>query len=143
MSEWRYGYGWSERELEERFEKARSASLNFPLEGPESQAGKNWRRYYSESIIAREKPGPPEENGAFHLAWKAITEYQFSDPGIVTGHLRPKEPLRGRTMLLEIKIHGLRYLCPVRVGAVRETVSETQTQHGFRYDTVEGHFEIG
>lgn len=143
MAEWRYGLGWSERELEERLARARESKLNFPLSGPESQEGKNWRRYYSESVIAREKPGPPEAGGKFDLAWKAIKEYQFSDPGIVVGHFNPKDPLRGRTMLLEIKVYGLRYLCGVRVGAVRENKGEKETQYGFRYDTIDGHIEIG
>lgn len=143
MAEWRYGRSWSERELEERLARARKLPLNFPLVGPDSQQGSNWRRYYSESIIAREKPGAPEEGGAFFTAWKAITEYQFSDPGIVVGHFQPKDPLKDRTMLLEIKIFGLRYLCGVRIGAVRELKKENETQYGFRYDTLDGHLEVG
>lgn len=143
MTEWRFGHGWSENELEQRLDLARNAPLNFPLTGPESQDGKNWRRYYSESIIARENPGMPEENGAFALAWKAIKEYQFSDPGIVVSHFNPKDPFKGRTLLLEIKAYGLHYLCGARIGAIRETADDKQTQYGFRYDTIDGHIEVG
>ena len=63
MAEWRYGRGWNERELEERIDALKGMLINFPLNGPESQFGRNWRRYYSESIIGIEKPGLPEPRG--------------------------------------------------------------------------------
>lgn len=141
MAEWRFGRGWTERELERKLAVLEGVGLNFPFEGPESQQGTNWRRYYSESIVAREKPGPPGDD--FRLAWKAISEYQFSDPAIVTGHFKPSAPLKGRTMLLEIKVWGLRYLCGVRVCDVLQRETADETQYGWRYDTLEGHFEIG
>ncbi len=141
MTEWRFGRGWSERELEDRFNKLDRMNLNFPLGGPDGPEGKNWSRYYSESIIAIESPGRP--GVAFEIAWKAISEYQFSDPGIVVGHFRPKEPLENRNMLLELKVLGLRYLCGARVGAVRKREENEETQWGFRYDTLESHIEIG
>ena len=143
MAEWRYGRGWSERELRERLESLKKVERNFPDTGPESQAGTNWRRYYSESIIAIEKPGPPEKGGAFDLAWKAVSEYQFSEPTIVTGHFNPQDELKGRSILLEIKVLGLRYLCGVRIGELHNQTTEHETQSGWRYDTLQGHFEIG
>lgn len=143
MAEWRFGRGWNTKELEERLEHARTLGYNFPLVGPESQEGSNWDRYYSESVIGSEEPGAPKDGGAFQVAWKAITEYQFSDPGIVMGHFDPKDPLKGRSMLLEIKVFGLRYLCGVRVSDVKKTEEEGQTRWGFRYDTLDGHIEVG
>lgn len=143
MAEWRFGKGWTEKELEERLSALSRMNLNFPLSGPESQEGKNWKRYYSESIVAREKPGAPEKDGPFLLAWKAITEYQFSDPGIVVGHFRPKDPLEKRNILLEIRVLGLKYLCGARIGKVQQKASATETQYGFRYDTLENHLEVG
>lgn len=143
MAEWRFARGWTESELEKRLDALKSESLNFPFDGPESQAGKNWHRYYSESVIAVENPGPPQDFGPFRAAWKGIIEYQFSDPGIVVGHYRPHDPLEGRNMLLELKVLGLRYLCGARVGDVRKTTSYDETQWGFRYDTLQSHLEIG
>lgn len=143
MAEWRFGYGWNTKELEARLAKARGYTYNFPLEGPESQAGPNWERYYSESVIATERPGPPVKGGAFEVARHAISEYQFSDPDIVAGHMDPRDALKGRTMLLEVKVLGLRYLCAVRVSDVREEKSAGETRFGFRYDTLEGHLEVG
>ncbi len=144
MAEWRLGRGWSDEELAKRLDALRSVSTNFPAEGPGSQMiGDKWRRYYTESEIGMEDPGPPQPNGAFETAWKAITEYQFSDPEIVTAHFDPKDELEGRTMLLELKVLGLRYLCGTRVTAVQRKQSDEETIYGFRYDTLEGHIEVG
>ena len=143
MAEWRLGLPWSNYELERRLKALKKVGNNFPESGPESQEGENWRRYYSESIIAREPAGPPVAGGPFNVAWTAIEQYQFSDPGIVQGHFDPKDPVEGRTMLLELKILGLKYLCGVRIGAVRSADDETQTERAFRYDTLEGHIEVG
>jgi Domain of unknown function (DUF1990) len=144
VAEWRFGFGWSDKELEERLEKLRKAPNNFPLEGPESQqVGEKWRRYYTEAIIGSEAPGKPVPGGAFEIAWKAVSEYQFSDPGIVVGHFNPRDPIEGRTMALELKVLGLHYLCGVRIGAVRQYDNEEETVSAFRYDTLEGHIEVG
>ena len=143
MAELRFGYGWTDKELIARLDKLKRASTNFPWEGPDSQLGKNWRRYYTESVVGRETPGPVVPGGSFELAKKAISEYQFSDPGIVMGHFDPKDPVDGRTMVLEIKILGLHYLCGVRIGALKDSGDEDKTTFGFRYDTLEGHLEIG
>lgn len=139
--EWRFGRGWSDSELNARLNDLHAVDIGFPLTGPESQEGTNWRRYYSESIIAKENPGTPGK--AFDIAWKAITEYQFSDPGIVMGHFRSGQPLLHRSMLLEIKVLGLRYLCGARVGAVRNHSDAEKTEFGFRYDTLKNHIEVG
>jgi uncharacterized protein (UPF0548 family) len=141
MAEWRYAIGWTEQELEKRLAQVKQAGLNFPPTGPDSQYGSRWNRYYSESPIGREAKGPPRET--FAVAWKAVSEYQFSAPDIVVAHFHPKDPLRGRTMLLELKVLGLRYLCGVRVGSVRKRESENQTELAYRYDTLEGHIETG
>lgn len=143
MAELRIGHGWTDKELAARLIEFRKRGNNFPLSGPESQAGTDWRRYYTEAVIGREAPGPIVPGGAFEIAKKAVASYQFSDPAIVTGHFSPHDPVEGRTMALEIKIFGLHYLCGVRIGAVREDNSDHESVFAFRYDTLEGHMEIG
>ncbi len=144
MAELRIGRGWSNEELDQRLKSLRKVETNFPSEGPESQAtGTNWRRYYTESVIGQEAPGEVVPGGSFEIAKKAVAEYQFSDPDIVTGHFSPKDPVEGRTMALEIKIFGLHYLCGVRIGAVQATEDDKEVVWAFRYDTLEGHFEVG
>jgi uncharacterized protein (UPF0548 family) len=143
VAELRIGRGWTDKELEERLAALRKAGTNFPLEGPESQAGHDWRRYYTESVIGKETPGAVVPGGAFEIAHRAIAEYQFSDPDIVTGHFSPRDPVDGRTMALEIKIFGLHYLCGVRISAVRSNEDRNEVTWAFRYDTLEGHMEVG
>lgn len=143
MAELRLAHGWTDEELKDRLARLRRANTNFPWDGPDSQLGQNWRRYYTESVVGRETPGPIVKGGAFEIAKKAISEYQFSDPRIVVGHFDPKDPVHGRTMALEIKVLGLRYLCGVRIGAIKESSDAETTTFGFRYDTLEGHLEIG
>lgn len=143
MAEIRIARGWTNEELEERLKILRAASTNFPCQGPESQTGSNWQRYYTESVVGKEAPGNVVPEGAFEVAKKAIGEFQFSDPGIVLGHFNPKDPVEGRTMALEIKIFGLHYLCGVRITDTRENKSDKETSFAFRYDTLEGHMEVG
>jgi uncharacterized protein (UPF0548 family) len=142
-AEWRFGRGWSERELASRLERFRQADVNFHVEGARIPAGPQWKRYYTQAIIAHEKAGPPEPGGAFEKAWKLIESYQFSDPGIVRAHYDNREPLVGRTMLLELQVMGFRFLCGTRVAFDRSFKTESETSLGYRYDTLEGHIEAG
>lgn len=61
--------------------------------------------------MAREGPG----EDIFTRACQAVASYEFSVPDIVEAHFQPDSPLLLRRMLLEIKVLGLRYLCPVIV----------------------------
>ena len=142
MAEWRFGRGWSEQALERRLAEARDRPRNFDPSSEMSPAT-GWRRHASETLIARERTGPPEPGGDFERAWEAVTRYEFSDPHTVRGHFEPDVPLEGRAMLLELKVLGLRFLTAVRVGAVRHEREETQTVRGYRYDTLHGHIESG
>jgi uncharacterized protein (UPF0548 family) len=93
--------------------------------------------------LGYEPPGPPRPDGLFARAKQAIVNYDFSDPRIAVGHFDPQAPLQNRDMLLEIKAFGLRFLGGVRVHTVRDEQDEQRTSFGFRYDTLEGHFEQG
>ena len=147
MAEWRIGRGWTEAELEEHLDRAQTLGRNF-TDPPEALTrARGWRHYFSESVVAREPPGPP--SGAFTRGRVAVAAYAFSDPRIVIGHFDPDVPLLGRVMLLEMRaLRVLHYLGGVVVGAVRdeavrdETGAE-ETVFGYRYDTLEGHIECG
>lgn len=152
MAEWRFHRRWSDQELKAHLRVLRKADINFrsaaeavasarALRDP--NASPSWRRYYTEAVIAHETPGPPVENGPFEHAWSAIQDYEFSDPTIVTAHYDPGDPLLDRTMILEIHIFGLHYLCGVRINFERKIDEPHRTVRGFRYDTLEGHFEMG
>jgi uncharacterized protein (UPF0548 family) len=147
MAEWRFGRGWSETELESRLEVARKLEVNISETDPALQGAHSvsppWKRYYSEAVVGLEKPGKPESGGVFERLWDLIKNYEFSDPGIVRAHFDPRDPLLGRTMLLEIQVLGLRYLCASRITLDRDRSTEHRTVKGFRYDTLKGHIERG
>lgn len=143
MAEWRFLRGWTEAELETRLNALEQAPLNFaaPLE---DLPGNRWRRYFTEAVIAQEPPGAPAPGGAFAKAWLAVLDYQFSDPSIVKAHFDPRSPFEGRTLLLELRIFGLHFLCGTRITRLTErTDPGVCTERGFRYDTLAGHFEVG
>ena len=142
MAEWRIGRGWSPAELERAAQEALGWDRNFDPDA-RMTPDEGWRHYTSETVIAREGPGPPAADGPYERAWSAIVRYEFSNPRIVRGHFDPAAPLGGRLMLLELQALRLHFLVPVRVGPVRDDQDELQTVRGYRYETLQGHIESG
>lgn len=136
-TEWRLGRGWSSAELKQRMNALGSLSRNFDAREDELTADHGWHHWYSEAIIAREKP---HEHDCFERAKVALANYEFSDPEIVVAHFDPTTELLGRRILLEIQAVKLHYLCPALVTQVRD---EEHAVFGFRYDTLVGHIECG
>lgn len=134
MSEWRLFKGWTAEELRERLQRLSSAQVNFNGTEEELTGEQGWNHYHSEAVILAHS-----DNTSFQRARVALANYQFSDPRIVVAHFDPKGSLLGRRILLEIRVLGLRYLCPALVTNVRDEASV----YGFRYDTLEGHIERG
>jgi len=140
MAEWRYLRGWSDDEVAARLERSEALPLNFSVDDPLTIEN-GWNHVRSHATIAREAPGPPAE--AFGRAWRAITVFEHSDPRIVVGHFRADVPLERRRILLQLQVFGLRFLCPARVGSVREESDGAVTRRGFTIETLEGHIERG
>ncbi|WP_434389132.1 DUF1990 family protein [Melittangium boletus] len=142
--EWRWKSGWSDPELLARLGRATTLPLNFVGEEKGMTAENGWSVVESQAVIGVDKPGPPQGEDGFALLKHAVTELGFSDPRIVRGHFDSAMPLLGRPMLLELRpLRFLRYLCPVRVRAVRSEQDETHTAYGFSIDTLAGHVESG
>jgi uncharacterized protein (UPF0548 family) len=134
MSEWRLFKGWTPEELRERLERLTPVPVNFKGSEEQLTGAEGWNHYHSEAVIVTHG-----DDTSFQRARVALANYQFSDPSIVVAHFDPKAALLGRRILLEIKVFGLRYLCPALVTNVRDEA----TAYGFRYDTLEGHIERG
>ncbi len=143
MSEWRLGHGWTDRELEERLERARTLPLSFNERYDQMTPERGWNQYHSEAVIARERPGAPVPDGAFERACELINDYAFSDPKIVTAHFAPKSILLNRPLLLEIQVLRIHFISGVRITKVRSERGRHKSVYGFRYDTLEGHLECG
>src|SRR5687767_2628646 len=106
-TEWRFLRGWSEDELKQRLAAAQVAPRNFDEADREMSIERGWGRHFSEAVIGKEAPGRPVPGGAFERAWRATSDYLFSDPRIVKGHFDAATPLLGRRMLLEARVWGL------------------------------------
>jgi uncharacterized protein (UPF0548 family) len=143
MAEWRFGRGWTDAELAERLAAARASRRNFDETEEGMTPERGWSRHYSCAVIGREGAGRPEPDGAFARAWPLVERYAFSDPRIAKGHFDAAAPLHGRVMLVEVRVLRLRYLGAVVVSAVRDESDDERSVRGFRYDTLEGHFERG
>ena len=142
MAEWRFGRGWTDEELIVRLQRARASGRNFDVT-EEMTPERGWSRHYSKAVIAREAQGPPQPGGAFDRTRPLIERYAFSDPRIVKAHYDAAAPFLGRVMLLEAQVLGLHYLGATVVSVLRDDREATQSVHGFRYDTLAGHFERG
>lgn len=144
MADLRIGRSWSEKELHVRLRALEERALNFS-DPPEHLTLENgWNHYFSEAVVAFEDPGPPVPDGPFERGCTAVEGYTFSDPRIVIGHFDPDAPLLGRRMLLEMRaLRVVRYLAGVVIGATRSESTDHETVFGFRYDTLDGHIEMG
>ncbi|MCP3136749.1 DUF1990 family protein [Pyxidicoccus xibeiensis] len=145
MIEWRWLSGWTEEELVPRLQRARGLDRNFPDRSDEMTLDAGWSQVRSEGVLGREAQGPPRPDGLFERARQVLETFDFSDPRIVRWHFTAEEPLRGRTVLLELKSLGqkLRYLCAVRVGGTRLEHGEKCSIYGFSFETLSGHIEAG
>jgi uncharacterized protein (UPF0548 family) len=94
-----------------------------------------------------ETPGPPSPGGSWEVARHLMRHYKIADPSIVRAFYDDREPLEGRTMLLELRFWRLRFPVGVRVGDVYDDLREVSGRParvaGWNYRTLEGHLEIG
>ncbi len=143
MALWRFGSPWPEETLRACLRELSNHKLNFDVPLDQMTPERGWTVDGVDEPIAVEPPGPPLEQGPFANARRALISYRFSDRRIVVGHFNPNAPLKGRNMLLEIKVFGLRFLNGVRVTTVRDETDGQRTSFGYRYDTLNGHIEQG
>jgi hypothetical protein len=121
-----------------------------PARAPETGSANvegSWHVDSATTVIGQEGPGPPEDDGAWQLGCRLVSQYEFADARILRGvYLRGRE-LLGRDMLLEARFFGLRFYVGVRVTGVID--EERATDHGparvwgWSYQTLEGHLEQG
>lgn len=140
VTPYRFGSAYRADELRLELRALQRCPANLPADFAESE---RFSTHYSQAIVAQELTGLPQPEGAYEQACQLIARYEFSDPRIVTGHFDSAQPLLGRTMLLEMRAFGFRFLGGVRVTAVRNRQTRDRSSFGFRYDTLSGHLECG
>jgi uncharacterized protein (UPF0548 family) len=128
--------------------RLRGRALNFDPEHCDRHVPENG--WHVDDLCVRlppEPPGPPLEGGSWETARRLMRGYEFADPSIVRAIYDPDEPLERRTMLLEVRFHGLRFHSAVRVARVYDD-ERSQSERpvrvwGWAYQTLEGHLEMG
>jgi uncharacterized protein (UPF0548 family) len=134
--------------LRDVLERLRRTPLNFDPVGSRPHTRENgWHVDDFVRALPPERPGSPEPHGSFEIAKGLLTEYAMAPPETVRPFFDSAEPLGERTMLLEIRYHGLRLHVGVRVLDVydRELVRDGRPARvwGWSYGTLQGHFEVG
>ncbi|MEA2508189.1 MAG: hypothetical protein QOG21_271 [Actinomycetota bacterium] len=129
-------------------DRLRTKDLNFsPQEDGPFIPENGWRIDRYSRALPPEAPGPPEARGSWEVARQLSEAYEFVDPHLVRAFYDPREPLLGRTMLLEIHFWGLRVYAGVRVEGVDDSTREVQGRQArvwaWNYRTLEDHFEVG
>ena len=121
-------------------------ALNVDLERREEfTAANGWHLDAYEADLPSEAPGEPLEGGPFRIAQSVLREYRFPPPDLITGIFVPDGPLERRVMLLKARFLIFTFYFGVRVNAVIDELREATGERvwGYRYATLEGHFERG
>jgi hypothetical protein len=120
-----------------------------PAKAPEGGAATvegHWHVDSGTTVLGRERPGSPEDDGVWATACRLVGEYEFADARILRGAYRPGGDLLGRNMLLEARFYGLRFYVGVRITEVidkERNADGTERVWGWSYQTLVGHLEQG
>lgn len=108
---------------------------------------KGWKVDKSETSLPAERPGDVEAHGSFSAARGVLRDYRFPPPNLITGIFVPEGPLEQRVMLLRARFLFFTFYFGVRVSAVvdeeRGVLDGKERVWGYRYATLDGHFERG
>ncbi|MDQ4031694.1 MAG: DUF1990 domain-containing protein [Actinomycetota bacterium] len=104
----------------------------------------DWNFDVHRSVVGRERPGPPEAGGMWEAARDLVRDYEFTPPELIRAVYYRRDPLLGRTLLLEGRFSMLRFYMGVRITAlIDETRRQQQKVWGWTYETLEHHLERG
>ncbi len=136
MSDW--------QRYKDQLELLGQRALNFDLERREEFTVANgWNLDQYEADLPPEPPGEPLERGSFAAASDVLREYRFPPPDLIKGIFVPDAPLEQRVMLLHAQFLGFNFKFGVRVNGVVSERVDQEWRWGYRYATLEGHFERG
>jgi uncharacterized protein (UPF0548 family) len=132
--------------VRDRLAALHGRSVNFDPSAPHRRED-GWRYDDYCEPLPSEPPGPPVDGGPFRIAQTLLTHYKVADPRIVRAYYDQDAPLKGRDMLLELRVAFIRTYVGCRVEDVtdeKRTVDGRQVQvWGWPYRTLEGHIEQG
>jgi uncharacterized protein (UPF0548 family) len=103
-----------------------------------------WNFDVHRSVIGSEQPGPPVPHAVWETARDLVRDYEFTPPELIRAVYHRRDPLLGRTLLLEGRFFGLRFYMGVRITVLLdETRNHQQRVWGWAYETLEHHLERG
>ncbi len=131
-----------------RLDRLEKLGLNVDLERREEfTAANGWNLDHYEGDLPSESAGEPLGGGSFQAAQTVLREYKFPPPNLITGIFVPDEPLEKRVMLLRARFLGFTFYFGVKVNGVTDELRAGKNGQervwGYRYATLEGHFERG
>jgi hypothetical protein len=131
-----------------QLERLETLGYNLDLERTAEYTRSNgWNVDEYEAELPPESPGEPLPGGSFEAAKAVMREYRFPPPDLITGVFVPDQPLEKRVMLLRGRFLGFTFWFGVRVRGVTDEVRDREGSReqvwGYRYATLEGHFERG
>ncbi len=134
----------------DQLEPLADANPNFDREQRETfTEGTGWRIDDYQGELPAEPAGDPVTDGPWQTAVEIMRNYEFPDPGILTGIYVPddSDDILNRVMLLRAKFLFFRFYFGVRISGVVDETRETELGParvwGFSYYTLEGHWEQG
>lgn len=140
---WRIGRGWPDADLQTELASLAARPLSYPVDAVDAEHAPGWTVERFQMTLGQEPPGPPLADGFFSRVRDGIIGYHFAHPALTEGHFYRDAPLLGRDMLILIRAVFIRLLVGLRVGAVRDEATDTETRFGIRMDTVAGHILHG
>lgn len=133
----------------EKIEALAGLHFNYDAKKYESSAHKvGWVTDHHRAQLKSEQPGPPEKNGTFEKAVRAIRNYEFPDPNLIQALFNPGDELNGRNMLMRAHFLGITVYFGVRIVHIIDETRNNELGHpatawGYSYRTLQGHYEIG
>ena len=136
------------QQYQSRFERFRQAQVNYdPDRQHEYTEAQGWRFDDYSVELPPEPPGPPVEGGSWRVAQEVVRNYEFPDPGLVTGIFVPDDPLDQRIMILRARFLFFTFFFGTRISRVIDEVRHQGDEDvhvwGYSYQTLEEHFEMG
>lgn len=133
----------------QQFDRWSHAALNYDPSKRESFTEiQGWNIDHYMIGLPSEPSGEPIRNGSWEAAKAIISNYEFPDPGLISGIFVPDKPLHERIMIVRGRFLFFTFLFGVRVSQVIDEVRATEKRGqtrvwGYSYRTLEGHFEMG
>ncbi len=134
--------------FQSRLDALAKLNLNLDLERREEYTAANgWHLDHYEADLPGEPGGEPLKAGSFAAAKAVLRDYRFPPPDLITGIFVPDMPLEQRVMLLRARFLLFTFYFGVKISGVvdeqRQEDGEPSRVWGYRYATLEGHFERG